>query len=342
MRGVLGLIGGGILLLAVAIGGPQGYSSSASAQVFTEPRATPTPQTRSRSRSRPTPAPVVRERAPVQEVQPQITFDDPALFCAANPNIEGTNASYVGMALPSWIAGAVVGMTGAVGTTQRDAYNWRCMDGRVLACSSSADGAACTRPSQALEPTAAILNHCRDNRNGTVPPAVAGNTVPIWTCRSGEPIISGYRSGVDPSGYFAENWVDVTAYAPSNMVGDVSGRFVGTWHTTFSHRPFLTRTTYDVYIEIRGGAINQKIATISYYSSGQSRQFFCSTDLFMVNGDPNILQTRERRAQLGADGRCPVQTRVTIQARGGQLFVEWRDDESDRVRLEGWAQRTQQ
>ena len=91
-----------------------------------------------------------------------------------------------------------------------------------------------------------------------------------------------------------------------------------------------------------GGGVNSNIGTIEYYGADiQGRfQFFCSSNLFLASGEPQLLQLTEQRARIGVDGRCPSQDRVTVQTRDGQIYLEWRNNRNNKVRMKGWAQRS--
>jgi hypothetical protein len=269
-------------------------------------------------------------------------FRDPVGYCSAHPDVDLPGAPYSGPPVPDWIAGAMAsgGARQSVGSATA-AYNWRCMNRRVMACVSPAGKGLCEKPSQDREPTAEMQQYCTGKRKGEVPGEIAGNTLPVWTCKNGKPEIAGYRSGLDPRGYLSAQWSDITDLSPENMVGSVPKAYVGQWNGAISGKGFLFKIPYAAIINLSGGRLNEKIGTIDYYARDLQGQIslFCASDLYLASSAQGRLELREQFRQAGADGRCPAQERITLQPRDGQLWVEWRKNGDEKIKMSGWVKR---
>lgn len=317
-----------------------GLGSRALAQVFTEPMPQPRPsQPKPRPRPQPSATPSVRASvAPPAPVR-RSSFNDPVPYCAANLNSEGIGPSYVGQPMPSWISSAIAPSPTAAAQSQ--AYNWRCMNGRVLACVSSAEQSSCTKPSQEKEPTPELLQYCAGKRNAPIPANVVGNSVPIWACRSGRPIVSGYRAGLDVQGYFTDQWQDVTDYSPANMIGVIPRTFVGSWEVSTKGGGLLS-FQYRIFVVFYGGRAGSAIGQADYHqlntSDGQPARL-CSTQLYQRGSNPRVLELEEQFSFRTPNIACPVKGRLVAQHRDGRLWLEWRKPGDGKVTLSGWGQR---
>lgn len=338
-----------LCICAVAISATLGFDPSplwspTHAQVFTEPaRPTVKPSPNPKTRTRPTPPPrTKREQAEHRREARPPAFRDPAGYCSAHPNADLPAAPYSGPPVPDWIAGALTtGNLQQSGNARYISYNWRCMNQRVMACASPAGKSQCEKPSQEREPTAEMLQYCTDRRRGEVPNDIAGNTVPIWSCKNGKPTIAGYRAGLDQRGYSSGQWSDVTDHSPANMVGSISRAFVGKWNGTISGKGFLFKIPYAVIITVNGGRLNETVGSIEYYSRDLhgKTSLFCASDLYLRSSALGSLALSERYRQGGEDGRCPAQERITMQPRDGQFWVEWRKSADEKIKMSGWVQR---
>ena len=328
--------------LLTTLAGP--ISTAVQAQVFTEPtKPTVKPSPKPRTKPRPTTPPrTERERAnPTREARPP-AFRDPVGYCSAHPDFDMPGAPYSGPPVPDWIAGAMAtsGLQQSA-SSANTSFNWRCMNRRVMACFSPVGKSLCEKPSQDREPTAEMQQYCTGKRKGEVPSEIAGNTVPVWTCKNGKPEIAGYRSGLDPRGYLSGQWSDVTDLSPANMVGSVARVYVGQWNGTISGKGFLFKIPYAVIVNVSGGRLNEKIGSVDYYARDLHGQvsLFCASDLYLSSNTQGRLDLREQFRQGGADGRCPAQERITMQPRDGQVLVEWRKNGDEKIKMSGWVQR---
>ena len=196
-------------LAAFALVGLGGLSllPSASAQVFNQPKqSAPPPKQKVHRRPQPAKAPtapVVKQAMPSTSTPRIATFRDPAAYCLVNLNIDEPGSTYIGQPVPGWVSSAWGGAsTASANTLQSRAFNWRCMGGRVLVCSSAVGQSDCSKPVDERSPSPEILQFCSGKRKATVPPEMAGNAMPIWACKDSKPTITGYRAGLDERGYF--------------------------------------------------------------------------------------------------------------------------------------------
>ena len=330
-----------LALLAIS---PRWGAYLAHAQVFTAP---PKPATTRKPKSQPvrrssSPARPVIAATPVQSSRTP-SFRDPAAFCIANPNADRPDSSYVGPPIPGWIANAALpaGQSKLPNENIVSRFSWRCLAGRVLACQDLGGKAACTQPDQKREPSQEMLTYCSSNRNSQLPQTLTQLTVPVWVCRNGNPVINGYRSGLDQRGFFTEQWVDVTDFSPSNMVAAVPRFYIGDWKVTVKGKGFLFKIPYNAIIKIHGSRIGDIAGSVDYYSKNFSGNFvfFCASDLFLKSASPTGLIFEEKLRQRGPDGRCASQDNLSMQRKDGQVWLDWRKNGDPKVTMSGWANR---
>lgn len=291
-------------------------------------------------------------RLPAQQRVP--TYADPALFCTAATNSDVPDVRYVGQPLPSWIGDAITAQAAKSNQQLNQAYSWRCMDGRVFACASSAGEDGCSRPSAATEPSEAIRAYCGDRRRGKVPDVVAGNTVTLWSCKDKNAIVLGNRGGIDHQGFDGARWLDITEFAPTSRLGDMPRRYSGKWiHTIkpsllsvlgqellLGGRPVSGVQLRAVVFEISGGTLGQSIGLISYYIADQqgNAQLLCKADMLLLSATPLQLEFEEH-VRRDSPSQCTGAERLTLQPKDGKLFIQWRIPGSTKPRRSGWADR---
>jgi hypothetical protein len=145
----------------------------------------------------PTPSP---SRTPTS-VQPVDQFGDPFAYCAAAGTADEPDARYVGPKQPDAIRTqlATPGM-----------FAWRCDRGNVMACSYGAN-LPCGKANANRAPTPAEAQFCRENPDSLgIPAAVTGHdTLFVWACRGGSPIIERQMFHTDERGFVAEFWREI-------------------------------------------------------------------------------------------------------------------------------------
>ena len=153
-----------------------------------------------------TPAPTASFRA---------SYSDPFAYCAATGTIDTPDARYSGPAMPDVIVQAMVKQqmvsADAPADFQRHAV-WRCMDKRVWACQFGANIPCQEKADTSQVPTSALDDFCKANPvvDG-VPADVTGQaTVYEWNCKAGKAEPGRQLFTVDPRGYLAEFWVELT------------------------------------------------------------------------------------------------------------------------------------
>lgn len=330
-----------VVLVAMAAGNLL-PAEPAPAQVFTEtpaPRAAPKPAPKPKPKPRSS-STSQRKASVTQPPAPPVvrSYNDPALYCQANPTVDIPAAPYAGPAVPDWVAGAVVPAGKA---RNSGAIAWRCLSGRVFACFDGTGLGTCTKPDQSVVATEELTRFCEGKRNAKVPDTVVPHAVPVWACRKGKPEVTGYRGGLDSQGYFADNWRDVTGYAPGNMLGAVPRVFVGDWVGKLNAKGFIFKRDYAVAYQIKGGAVGAQVGEIGYYSydlQGQL-QLMCGAILSLRSANADALVLDEMLATEVREGACPVQGHVTMRMVNNRLSVEWRKKADDKVRQSGEADR---
>ena len=328
----------------------------APAQVFTDqpagtrpkpapkPAAKPKPKPRKPPARQPASAPQQRQQA----IPRVVTYTDPAAYCAATPDIDTPGETYVGQPIPDWIAAAST-PTAARSPT----FNWRCMSGKVLACTIEPGRVDCARPS--LEETASreMADHCKGKGIAPIPIEMAGDTVAIWGCRNGAAVVTGHRGKVDARGFYAAQWRDVTDYAPANLVGGVHKSFLGDWYVPIkvslmsslgqsvlvNGKPASVPLT-GALLRVTGGPQNASIGRIEYYTeAGQRLQLICAADMILVSSDPGRLEFFEQLGRSDASSRCGRGERLKLVLRGNQMWVEWYANGSAKPKRSAMGQR---
>lgn len=312
-------------------------TESAVAQVFTQPK--PQTQPRPPKKPRPRPPSSTSSRPIATPLPTRISnFSDPVPYCAVNRVADIPGPTYVGQPVPAWVSAASAPATPANGGTL--AYNWRCMNGRVMACVSTAELSGCSKPSQDRTVTPEMLQHCKGKRKGEIPQSVVGNSVPIWSCRSGAPEISGYRAGLDPQGFFANQWHDVTDYSPQNMMSGIPRTFTGRWRISTKSSGLLS-FVYDIKVVLTGARTGSQVGQADYFQlnsyNGQAVHL-CSTRLMRAGSNVRVLELEEQYTLRTTNIACPVQGRLAIQQKDGRLWLEWRRLRDGKVTLSGWGE----
>jgi hypothetical protein len=93
---------------------------------------------------------------------------------------------------------------------------WRCMDGKVYACTVGANLPCSEKADAGREPAPALADFCRQNPGAEViPMAVTGRaTVFAWRCTGEHPAIVRQFPQPDAAGYLANVWYEIDPAAP--------------------------------------------------------------------------------------------------------------------------------
>ncbi len=158
----------------------------------------------------PTPA------APTATVAPTAaTFSDPFAYCAAAGSIDAPDSRYVGPKVPSAVAAGLMQAMNLPASTPPPpiAENsfWRCMDGKVYACTVGANLPCSEKANTDRTPTQDMKDYCQANpKSDFIPAVVTGRaTVYSWQCNNGAPEVKEQASQVDARGFLANIWYEI-------------------------------------------------------------------------------------------------------------------------------------
>ncbi|MGH6900421.1 MAG: hypothetical protein ACREJ5_28385 [Geminicoccaceae bacterium] len=139
-------------------------------------------------------------------------FDDPFAYCAAVGTIDAPDARYAGPGMPDAIA---QGLRTALGMPEdaplRAHSTWRCMAGKVYACTVGANLPCQEQADTSRSPTPAMTTFCRENPGSDfIPMVVTGRaTVYAWRCEHDAPAIERQITRPDARGYLADIWYEI-------------------------------------------------------------------------------------------------------------------------------------
>jgi hypothetical protein len=142
-------------------------------------------------------------------------YADPFAYCAAVGTIDAPDARYTGPPMPAAVdrglKSALNLPAAAPSAPITGNSRWRCMDGKVYACTVGANLPCSEKADTGREPSPALVDFCRQNP-GTevVPMAVTGRaTVFEWRCTGAVPAIVRQFAQPDPAGYIANIWHEI-------------------------------------------------------------------------------------------------------------------------------------
>jgi hypothetical protein len=152
------------------------------------------------------------------------TYSDPFAYCAAVGTIDAPDARYSGPSVPDEVARGLRTATQAPPDAPLDQFRsgsfWRCMDGKVYACTVGANLPCQEQANTSQAPTAAMTNYCRTNPNGDIPAFVTGRaTIYAWSCANGVATSGRQVAQVDDRGFLANIWYAIsTQGAPETQI----------------------------------------------------------------------------------------------------------------------------
>jgi hypothetical protein len=328
--------------------------------VFTEPAKPGARKPRPRT---PAPAPAPRKRG-AREAAPKAapaappppTFNEPDAFCAANPDADGPGPDVVSP-VPYWVTNGWKLASNSTQPASASAIKWKCSGGKVLACGSMGGQDLCSKPEPLTTATEEMVAYCADKRKGAIPREITGNTLSVWVCKNRKPSWTGTRTDVDAAGYLVGTWLDVTPFSPANMVGDVPRPYIANWVVpvkvgffgsmirsgtmTSSSNPTSTVTTYSS-MQITGGSLGTVIGTNIYY--GESPIYGvaptgCEAKLILSGATRDSITVTER--YVLPQPQCRKPETFMLQARDGQLLVNWMVNGKSKPKRTEWVQALQ-
>jgi hypothetical protein len=141
----------------------------------------------------------------------EAAWSDPVAYCRAVGTIDAPDASYNGPAVPDWMVRALMRIANAPSGTPQSAFRhaaWRCLDGRVLACSFGANIPCDEKADASRAPSRGATRFCAHHKDSVVVPAYAAGraTVFEWRCAAGDPVIARQVLNVDARGFASAFW----------------------------------------------------------------------------------------------------------------------------------------
>lgn len=142
--------------------------------------------------------------------QPADRFSDPFAYCAAVTTVNVPDARYTGDPVPPEIVQKlhrVSGGQGAVPDWMPQTVQWRCMDGKVFACTIGANLPCSEKADTSQTPTIALREFCSQHPNQ--PARAEKNSVYVWTCAGAIPTIERQWTEADAAGFIAKIWYQI-------------------------------------------------------------------------------------------------------------------------------------
>ena len=145
----------------------------------------------------------------------QPLYDDPFAYCAAVGTIDAPDERYNGPKMPDSIIEGMIeqGIVSADAPLefQQNAV-WRCMNNSVWVCHFGANLPCLEKADMSQVPTSEMEDFCKTNPTADVIPAVVTGraTVYEWKCNAGKPEVVRQVFQVDPQGYLANFWYELT------------------------------------------------------------------------------------------------------------------------------------
>ena len=268
------------------------------------------------------------------------TFENPAAYCAAFGTVDQPGKRYVGQKKPLWMFRAL-GINRAAESNADERLDWRCMNGRVLACFDGGASMHCAKVDVSTAPTSAMRNFCRTQPNQSMPMAVTGMTAYEWKCKGRSPQIGRRYQGIDARGY-PDIYQDVTRSAPpdvksksvataaqsdksldkavrslpSRVSNDIPSEMIGKWGGISNE--FLNR--WFVSAEIRAGKLGDVFGSTDYsVPQGETATPICAAIITLKSIDAGTVRAEEEITDKGA--LCPGNKFVTFEVRGDRLKV---------------------
>jgi hypothetical protein len=142
-------------------------------------------------------------------------FADPFAYCAAVGTIYAPGAHYTGPKVPDIVARGLKEAMGVSADAPDEPFVqnslWRCMGGKVYACTIGANLPCSEKADASRAPGRALLDYCRQNAGADVVPMVVTGraTVFEWRCDGGTPAIARQVAQPDAQGYLAGVWYEI-------------------------------------------------------------------------------------------------------------------------------------
>lgn len=143
-------------------------------------------------------------------------YNDPFAYCAAVGTIDAPDARYTGPPVPDVIAEGLKKAFNAPTDAPLEFFTngtfWRCMNGKVYACTVGANLPCQAKADASRNPTQAQQDFCRENPTADFIPAVVTGreTIYEWRCNDGVPEIVRELTRPDERGFLSNIWYEIS------------------------------------------------------------------------------------------------------------------------------------
>jgi len=142
------------------------------------------------------------------------SYDNPFAYCAAVGTIDAPDARFSGPAIPAAVMrGLQKAIAAPPDAPPLPGVVWRCMDGKVYACTVGANLPCTAKADLNRAPAEPLRAFCKQQPDADVIPAyVTGReTVYAWRCEHGAPSIERQVADADARGFIAAIWYPIPA-----------------------------------------------------------------------------------------------------------------------------------
>jgi hypothetical protein len=203
-----------LLLVVLSACAPQATPQPTAAATSTSPANTVAP-----SATPPSVTSTTAPKAPTNTLAPTQagSYTNPFAYCAAVGTADTPDVRYTGPRMPDVLAQGLRKATGASVDAPIEMFTtgayWRCMDGKVYACTVGANLPCASKANTDKTPTQAEIDFCQTNlASDFIPAYVTGHdTIYIWRCKAGKAEIDSQGFHVDKQGYIVEIWYAIPA-----------------------------------------------------------------------------------------------------------------------------------
>jgi hypothetical protein len=201
-----------VLLVALPACAPQATPQPTAAATSTPPANTVAP-----SATPPSATSTTAPKAPANTLAPQAgSYSDPFAYCAAVGTADTPDVRYTGPRMPDAVAQGLKKASGASADAPIEMFTtgayWRCMDGKVYACTVGANLPCDSKANTDKTPTQPEIDYSQANPSDFIPAYITGHdTIYIWRCKAGKAEIDSQGFHVDKQGYIVEIWYAIPA-----------------------------------------------------------------------------------------------------------------------------------
>ncbi|MCI0475720.1 MAG: DUF333 domain-containing protein, partial [Anaerolineales bacterium] len=157
---------------------------------------------------------------------------DPFAYCTSVGNIDAPDARWSGAKVPDAVLIGLIQAAKLAPNIPKDQLAnssfWRCMNGKVYACTVGANLPCQEKADANKTPSAALNDFCKTNPAASVIPAVVTGraTVYEWKCVSGKPEIVKQVFTPDARGFLADFWYEIAqANTPGSNIANPASTF---------------------------------------------------------------------------------------------------------------------